>query len=369
MGEVTLSTRSRSVIFANQCDRLVLGLRDLGRIDALRALREGRLTFPELVAAKLPAQIDYLVARSNSPLLRPLVDEWRLSGAQDMGLRDRTMKRYSSSWNNILKALPEQATLGALTPGFVAEYKRHRRAEAQALGVSLTPATINRDLAAIGAFRKWCREQKNLDVEKLPLRYQRESSGRLRWLTADELKLFNAACPSEWQPLFALLFSTGMTISEALGLQRADLNLRLRRVAIHESSGRPLKRASRARELSIPLHVASLISNVLEKRDRAPSTLVFDTNYQAARKAWQRICEAAEIHGATMHDARHTFAVHAVQDGIPEARLQKLLGHSHAGTTRRYAMHAPEQFLDDDADRVARHMGIADAPLRIKKKA
>lgn len=59
------------------------------------------------------------------------------------------------------------------------------------------------------------------------------------------------------------------------------------------------------------------------------------------------------IHGATIHDARHTFAVHCVQDGIPEARLQKLLGHVHPGTTRRYAMHAPEQFLEDDAERRA----------------
>jgi integrase len=70
------------------------------------------------------------------------------------------------------------------------------------------------------------------------------------------------------------------------------------------------------------------------------------------------VCTAAEIFGATIHDARHTYAVHAVQDGIPEARLQKLLGHAHPGTTRRYAMHALEQFLEGDAERVARHMGL-----------
>jgi hypothetical protein len=29
---------------------------------------------------------------------------------------------------------------------------------------------------------------------------------------------------------------------------------------------------------------------------------------------------------------------------------------------RRYAMHAPEQFLDADAERVARHMGLGNGP-------
>lgn len=369
LGELTLSTHSKSAAFAQQCDRLVLGLRDLGRLDALRALKESRTTFAELLTARLPSQLDNLLSRANSPLLRPLVEEWMRTGAQDMGLRDRTMRRYSCSWRQFLKLLPTEATIGALTPGFVADFRRHRRDEASALGVTLTAATVNRDLAALGAFLKWCREEKDLKVEKLSLRYNRESSGRMRWLAQEELARFRAHCPAEWEPLFALLFGTGMTISEALGLRRADINLSLRRVQIHESYGRQLKRASRARELSVPVEVAQLLAKSLRLAELAPSAHVFETNYQAARKAWQRVCASADVYGATIHDARHTYAVHAVQSGIPEARLQRLLGHSHPGTTRRYAMHAPEQFLDDDADRVARHMSVAEPPIRIERGA
>lgn len=55
---------------------------------------------------------------------------------------------------------------------------------------------------------------------------------------------------------------------------------------------------------------------------------------------------------------------------IPEARLQKLLGHAHAGTTRRYASHSPGQFLEADAQLVARSMGVATgAPLRLERRA
>lgn len=104
----------------------------------------------------------------------------------------------------------------------------------------------------------------------------------------------------------------------------------------------------------------------LKARPREPDASVFPFTYWPAQKAWKQVCTATEIYGATIHDARHTYAVHAVQDGIPEARLQKLLGHAHPGTTRRYAMHAPEQFLEGDAERVARHMGLGDVAPRLE---
>ena len=55
-----------------------------------------------------------------------------------------------------------------------------------------------------------------------------------------------------------------MTISEALGLRRSDIDLRTRRVSIHEEYGRTLKRESRARELSIPASVVALLVSQLE---------------------------------------------------------------------------------------------------------
>lgn len=48
--------------------------------------------------------------------------------------------------------------------------------------------------------------------------------------------------------------------------------------------------------------------------------------YGVVRRTGAAVCRLAEIAGATPHDARHTFAVHAAQAGIPIVRLQKLLG-------------------------------------------
>jgi hypothetical protein len=53
-------------------------------------------------------------------------------------------------------------------------------------------------------------------------------------------------------------------------------------------------------------------------------------------------CKAASIAGATPHDARHTFAVHPAQAGIPIVRLQKLLGHADATMTMRHRSTPPK---------------------------
>jgi integrase len=151
-----------------------------------------------------------------------------------------------------------------------------------------------------------------------------------------------------------------MTISEALGLRTEDLDFTSKRVSLHEEGGRLLKRKSRQREIALTDSVIELLQETLEGRECDEDTRVFPVTYSPARKAWIRTCKAAGIKGATIHDSRHTFAVHAVQQGVPEARLQKLLGHSHFGTTRRYATHAPEQFVAADVDRVSKSMGLTD---------
>jgi len=71
-----------------------------------------------------------------------------------------------------------------------------------------------------------------------------------------------------------------------------------------------------------------------------------------AQKVFAAGCEAAELHDVRVHDLRHTFAVHAIQAGLPLPRLQKLLGHATPAMTLRYARHAPEAYFAEDAARI-----------------
>ncbi|MFO6430275.1 tyrosine-type recombinase/integrase [Erythrobacter sp. W302b] len=55
------------------------------------------------------------------------------------------------------------------------------------------------------------------------------------------------------------------------------------------------------------------------------------------RKPWVRICKGAGLDGVRLHDLRHTAASIAVGQGASLPIIGRLLGHSQAQTTHRYA--------------------------------
>jgi integrase len=63
------------------------------------------------------------------------------------------------------------------------------------------------------------------------------------------------------------------------------------------------------------------------------------------KKAWNTIRNRAGIPNVRIHDIRHTYASHLVSSGLSLSIVGKLLGHTQASTTQRYAH-------------------LADAPLR-----
>ncbi len=54
-------------------------------------------------------------------------------------------------------------------------------------------------------------------------------------------------------------------------------------------------------------------------------------------KVWKRVCQSAEIEDVRLHDLRHTAASIAVGQGASLPIIGRLLGHSQAQTTLRYA--------------------------------
>jgi len=66
-----------------------------------------------------------------------------------------------------------------------------------------------------------------------------------------------------------------------------------------------------------------------------------------------RAVRSSGIAPATIHDLRHTFAVHCAQAGVPLPRIQKILGHASPVMTMRYMKHAPEAYFVEDAARIA----------------
>ena len=69
----------------------------------------------------------------------------------------------------------------------------------------------------------------------------------------------------------------------------------------------------------------------------------------------QRLCNAAEIEGVSLHTLRHTFASVAAGMGYSELTIAGLLGHSAQGITARYA-HVADKALIGAADAVSKRI-------------
>ena len=356
-----LSTGSTSKTRAGAMERTLQALRDVGRFDVLRLLGEGKLRLADVHEdyQRDPAALQQRIAKVASPVLGPHVDEWlkwlespaALSSKTRRPFSPRTAYRYRESWQRLFRVLPRgrDATAADITKGFIAEFREARRREGTA------GSTINRDLCALSSFRRWCAEERDLAVPALKLPREREPAGRERWLSAEELRDLEGATPREWWPLFATLAFTGLRIGEAQGLRGGDVRLSERRIRVHEGDRR-LKTASSVRDVTIPEPLARVLADHQTRFPCGPNDLLFAApfnDYRRARRVFTRATRAADLSSVTIHDLRHTFAVHAAQAGVPIPRIQTLLGHATIAMAMRYMKHAPEAYFAEDAAKVA----------------
>jgi len=75
-------------------------------------------------------------------------------------------------------------------------------------------------------------------------------------------------------------------------------------------------------------------------------------------RPWRRIRALAGLEGVRIHDLRHTYASHAVTNGMNLTMVGKLLGHTQIQTTMRYA-HLADDPIRKAAGEVSSHLSDA----------
>ncbi len=166
--------------------------------------------------------------------------------------------------------------------------------------------------------------------------------GRVRYLSAVELKRAMTACPAWLQPIVGLAVSTGMRRGELLKIRWEDVDLPGNRIL--------LKHTKNGRERYVYLNDLSLgvIASLNPPGQKKGSVLFPDVTPAQVTVAFVRACKAAEISDFSLHDLRHQYASLLRMNGVDLHTLQKLLGHSDPRMTDRYA-HLSETFLGEAA--------------------
>jgi integrase/recombinase XerD len=180
------------------------------------------------------------------------------------------------------------------------------------------------------------------------------------------------------ETMIGLLAVTGMRISEAVGLDRDDLNLERGRLVVRNS------KFGKSRQL--PLHPTTIVAlrdylhvrDQLRPRPATPALLLSTTGQRLSRHYAER--QFAQLRKRVqltprpgsrpprLHDLRHTFAVRTMldsyrTDGDPRARLAPLstyLGHANPAASYWYLSATPE-LLALAAARLERHLTDTEA--------
>ena len=141
------------------------------------------------------------------------------------------------------------------------------------------------------------------------------------------------------------------------GCRKGEI-VRLRWSEVHESA--LMLADSKTGPRKVPLN--SQARQVLERQPQGQSPFVFPSPLDASRprgdhlRLWRLIRREADIEDVRLHDLRHSFASHAVMNGVPVPVVSRLLGHSNVRMTLRYA-HLGDRDIEAAAERVGQAIG------------
>ena len=238
-------------------------------------------------------------------------------------------------------------------------------------GELLSKITQSYYLIALRSFLKFCAKR---GIETLPatnVELPRVKRKQLSFLSGDELqRLFNEIKPEGLiglrdRAIVALLYSSGLRVSELVGLNRDHINLKRGEFAVRG-------KGQKDRVVFIDAAAANLITDYLAARTDAMPALFIryggqettdnsgDYGRLTPRSIQRFIARYAKLGGITKHVSphtlRHSFATDLLINGADLRSVQTLLGHSNIATTQIYT-HVTDSHLQDVHQKFHRSIG------------
>ncbi len=211
--------------------------------------------------------------------------------------------------------------------------------------------TQNYHLIALRSFLKYCakRDIPAMSADKVEL--ARTVRGQVTFLNPEELaRLFaqpdlNKLSGMRDRAILELLFSSGLRVSELVGLDRDHINLKRREFMVRG-------KGQKDRPIFISPAAAEWVQRYLDQREDTTRPLFVrysgskrvdvSGNFHrlTARSVQRLVARYALLAGITKHVSphtlRHSFATDLLMNGADLRSVQALLGHSNISTTQIY---------------------------------
>lgn len=227
-------------------------------------------------------------------------------------------------------------------------------------------SSVARKLSALRAFGRYLKREGYLETDPAALAASPRRERKVpAHLSIDEmtrlLETPDVSDPlgSRDRAILELFYASGLRLSELVGLDLGDVNLRARMVRVMGKGGKerlvPFNTsAERALRDWLKARVGLRSTPARQPEPRAQSREPFFLNFRGARlsgRSVQRlvtryVSSCSTRFGISPHALRHSFATHLLERGADLRAIQELLGHVQLSTTQRYTHVNAAQLLD-----------------------
>lgn len=285
----------------------------------------------------------------------------------ERGRSSRTSENYTRYLERFLQFAGMNLTVDKITPELVRKYRLWLNRQKDDNGNELALITQNYHLIALRGFLNYLSKRSISSMVPNKIELPRVHRKQVTFLYNDEVERIFDAVPDDDEishlrdrAILELLYSSGLRVSELIGLNRDHVNTTRREFTVRGKGqkDRPVfisKSAATRLELYLRARTDSLIPLFLSysRNAQAPSTSG-DYRRLNQRSVQRMVAKYARLAGITKHVSphtmRHSFATDLLMNGADIRSVQSMLGHSSIATTQVYT-HVTDQHLRDVYER------------------
>jgi len=278
----------------------------------------------------------------------------------DQNLSPATVKMYDYYLHHFAKwardEFGREVKLKDLTPPLIRKYRLClSRLKSSKTKEPLAKTTQRYFVVALRSLVSFLEKQDLEVIASTRIELGKAEGRSLKFLEEKQLRQLFTACETKTltglrdRAILEVLFSTGLRVSELVGLNRDQINFRTREFSV-------MGKGRKTRLVFLDDEATMTLSRYLKKRDDSFKPLFVrlkgpkskDSTEDPDGESWrlsvrsvQRLVEkyvekSGISVGATPHTLRHSFATDLLRSGADIRSVQELLGHKSISTTQIY---------------------------------